>query len=829
MEKLPCSTSFLMSVNFDGLKEVIDFLHKNINILNEKINDLNIKFRGFEEVKHQLNENKLKTESSLRLLNELDDRISNFSQNMINISEKSNSNEQKIYQLTTEFEKMQLYNSNLSDSLKDSASNDLLNKLFGNHKELKEEIENEKINNNENNYKLNQRLSLLEDKINKINTNMNTDINNNINNFNNVQIGGDDFNKINTNNEIKSDNIINDNKNNSYYEEQYKDLKEEMDKKYELLSDRVDSIEQNVNKLNSKDNIKDDKDNYINENDIFPSNYTKPTVIKEIEVNAGNNNIDGDKNNSELREYLDKKIDEFSEKITQIEDDIRNIQLNTNNNNYNPNININIPFSGYEQRTNENNLNNDINTNKINNDENNKDNKDIKEKEENKNDTEKIEKPKEREVTDNSVNKSIAEIMSQINIINNKLAKNDSLKKSEFNKYTQRIDLQFKDYNDKINNIIQKNNLTNKLLEDFTRSSNNLLYKQKDENINKTEKQIPINNNYVTLDIFQAMEIKNKELIIRYISNIDISTNPTILEIQKNFDDLKNTVKDLSFKIEEIFVKNNKNNEYMNEIIDDVKKDSKINMRKLQNEIERITSLQEEIDFFSVFLLGKDEDLKYKNMSSEERKNELLIGTSIKEEINIHGNYLKKLSEGINKVNSRINNLNKETLVLIKKDLKSESNSILEDFKYGLKDSINRIESQLRDKVDKLGLDEFWNKINEQLISEMKEKIDKKEMNKNNQYLKRKIDNLESKISRTLVDTLIDLQMDEAPLVVKRNFREIKENKCASCGQNLPNINTGIMSTSSDFNSLGTNYKIFKPRNIGDKDKLPEIKQTLPK
>jgi hypothetical protein len=829
MEKLPCSTSFLMSVNFDGLKEVIDFLHKNINILNEKINDLNIKFRGFEEVKHQLNENKLKTESSLRLLNELDDRISNFSQNMINISEKSNSNEQKINQLTTEFEKMQLYNSNLSDSLKDSASNDLLNKLFGNHKELKEEIENEKINNNENNYKLNQRLSLLEDKINKINTNMNTDINNNINNFNNVQIGGDDFNKINTNNEIKSDNIINDNKNNSYYEEQYKELKEEMDKKYELLSDRVDSIEQNVNKLNSKDNIKDDKDNYINENDIFPSNYTKPTVIKEIEVNAGNNNIDGDKNNSELREYLDKKIDEFSEKITQIEDDIRNIQLNTNNNNYNPNININIPFSGYEQRTNENNLNNDINTNKINNDENNKDYKDIKEKEENKNDTEKIEKPKEREVTDNSVNKSIAEIMSQINIINNKLAKNDSLKKSEFNKYTQRIDLQFKDYNDKINNIIQKNNLTNKLLEDFTRSSNNLLYKQKDENINKTEKQIPINNNYVTLDMFQAMEIKNKELIIRYISNIDISTNPTILEIQKNFDDLKNTVKDLSFKIEEIFVKNNKNNEYMNEIIDDVKKDSKINMRKLQNEIERITSLQEEIDFFSVFLLGKDEDLKYKNMSSEERKNELLIGTSIKEEINIHGNYLKKLSEGINKVNSRINNLNKETLVLIKKDLKSESNSILEDFKYGLKDSINRIESQLRDKVDKLGLDEFWNKINEQLISEMKEKIDKKEMNKNNQYLKRKIDNLESKISRTLVDTLIDLQMDEAPLVVKRNFREIKENKCASCGQNLPNINTGIMSTSSDFNSLGTNYKIFKPRNIGDKDKLPEIKQTLPK
>ncbi len=114
----------------------------------------------------------------------------------------------------------------------------------------------------------------------------------------------------------------------------------------------------------------------------------------------------------------------------------------------------------------------------------------------------------------------------------------------------------------------------------------------------------------------------------------------------------------------------------------------------------------------------------------------------------------------------------------------------------------------------------------------MKEKIDKKEMNKNNQYFKRKIDNLESKISRTLVDTLIDLQMDEAPLVVKRNFREITGQKCASCGQNLPNaINSGIMSNSTDFNNNLINQytKSFKFRTVGDKDKLPDIKQTLPK
>ena len=155
--------------------------------------------------------------------------------------------------------------------------------------------------------------------------------------------------------------------------------------------------------------------------------------------------------------------------------------------------------------------------------------------------------------------------------------------------------------------------------------------------------------------------------------------------------------------------------------------------------------------------MGGEELEKYRKMSKEERRNEMTLGTSIKEEINIHSDYLKKLSEGINKVNNRLSNLNKENLASIKKDLKNESNFILEDFKVGLKDSISKIETKLRDKVDKLGLDQFWNKINEQLLEEMKQKIDKKEMNKNNMYLKKKIDNLESKISRTLVDTLIDL------------------------------------------------------------------------
>ena len=787
METLPCSTSFLMSVNFDGLKEVIDFLHKNINILNDKINDLNKKFQGFEELKSEINENKNKTDSSLRLLNELDERITNISQNIIKNTEKSNSNEEKIKKLDEDIVKLEINinnnsNNNVSDSQKENLNTGLMNKLYENYKELREEVQIENNNNKDNIDKLNQKINGLEQKVDTISTNK--DINNDINNFNNININQQKPTPNNISNE--------DNANNS----------EESDnnKNYELLSKRIDTLEQNVNKLYIKENNK-------NYNEIYPSNNEKPTIIKEISVNNAKKDIESI-SDSELKEKLNKKINEFSEKIIKLEDDIRNIQL------YNSkNININMPqLPEMSKSTKENILNNDENK-------------------EDKNKNNEIKKEsKEENSKDNSINKHIAEIISQINEINNKLSSNDSIKKTDFNKYVQKIDIQFKDYNDKINKIIQKDNLRNKMIEDMSKNINKSTYNKNAESIDKSEKK-NTNNNYVTYDMFQSFESHSKELIIKYISNIDISANPSILEIHKNLGDFKNQVNDLSTKIGEIIVTNNKNNEYNNGIIDNIKKETKNNLKKIENEIERITSLQEEIDFFRVFLLGKDEDIKYKNMTQEEKKNELLIGTSIKEEMTIHGNYLKKLSEGLNKVNSRINNLNKETLVLIKKDLKSESNIILEDFKSGLKDSINRIETQLRDKVDKLGLDEFWNKINEQLIAEMKEKIDKKEMNKNNQYLKRKIDNLEGKISRTLVDTLIDLQMDEAPLMVKRNFREITEKKCASCGQNLPNINSGMMSNSSDFNSLGgiSQYKIFKPRNINDKDKLPEIKQTIPK
>jgi hypothetical protein len=79
---------------------------------------------------------------------------------------------------------------------------------------------------------------------------------------------------------------------------------------------------------------------------------------------------------------------------------------------------------------------------------------------------------------------------------------------------------------------------------------------------------------------------------------------------------------------------------------------------------------------------------------------------------------------------------------------------------------------------------------------------------------------LENKISKTLVDTIIDLQMDDQPLLLKKNAKNI--DKCASCGQNLPlpyydQVN---MNQSASLNKTSK----FK-YTINNKDRLPDINE----
>ena len=79
---------------------------------------------------------------------------------------------------------------------------------------------------------------------------------------------------------------------------------------------------------------------------------------------------------------------------------------------------------------------------------------------------------------------------------------------------------------------------------------------------------------------------------------------------------------------------------------------------------------------------------------------------------------------------------------------------------------------------------------------------------------------MENKISKTLVDTIIDLQMDDAPLIVKKNQRNVE--LCVSCNRPLETISKTIeqipINTSPNINTPITQVK-----NIESLKKLPII------
>ena len=772
MDKLPCSTSFLMSINFDGLKEVVEFFHKNINNLNERIKDLNLKFKGYEDMQSQLKENNIKTESSLRLLHELEERLNNYSKNIMDNSQKIESTKEKYNQLKEDIEKMKLDNQNNLNEIKN---------LIENSKQSNKEEEKRKIESNE-----------LKEEILKLK-------NENKNDFENIQakieILENNINLIKENLK-QNDNIFDINKKNENKDEIKNKENNEQILLYNNLVKRVSIIEESIN------NIKNEISN--KEIQINPLANKKITEIKETHPsNAENKLIEKeDKPDTELfTKNFESQLNEISNKIINLENEIISIK-NTSN-----------------EKVKDNELDN--NFKKVNIENKKLDEVDVKENnfEDNQDNLEDI---------TNHTNKKIEDIVLEIDKINNKLDSDEFMKNKDFKKFSQKLDIKFKNYNDTINNILSKEYSSNKINGNSFQNSINRRSSEEDYN----EKNQ--NNSRKNLELLRTIESNTRSMILEYLKKLDISKNPAILEQKKDIESNSNLLAEISEKID--LIKNEakeRNKNYLN-LIEKTENEFNNNIIKLEKDIGSISLLNDEIDFCENIILGKEQNEKYKKMSKEEKNAEISVGNSIKEEINMHGNYLNKLSEGINKVNNRINNLNKENLALIKKDLKSESNFILEDFKQGLKESINKIETQLKDKVDKLGLDQFWNKINEQLIEELKRKIDKKEMNKNNMYLKKKIDNLESKISRTLVDTLIDLQMDESPLIVKKNFREINEQKCASCGQSLQNVvSNGILGNSLDFNNYNNfvlnQNKTFRTKNIGDKNKLPEIKTNLQK
>jgi hypothetical protein len=193
---------------------------------------------------------------------------------------------------------------------------------------------------------------------------------------------------------------------------------------------------------------------------------------------------------------------------------------------------------------------------------------------------------------------------------------------------------------------------------------------------------------------------------------------------------------------------------------------------------------------------------------------------TFKEKINVLTATCQNLSEKVKVLEKKNQALTREVKDDIKQNLKNETQKVVDNFKLKLDSFSNKFEHELKNKIDHMGLSSFEHKMSNKFYGDLREKLDKNELRKNNNVINRKIDSLENKISKTLVDTIIDLQMDDQPLLLKKNAKNI--DKCASCGQNLPipyydQVN---MNQSASLNKTSK----FK-YTINNKDKLPDINE----
>jgi hypothetical protein len=97
------------------------------------------------------------------------------------------------------------------------------------------------------------------------------------------------------------------------------------------------------------------------------------------------------------------------------------------------------------------------------------------------------------------------------------------------------------------------------------------------------------------------------------------------------------------------------------------------------------------------------------------------------------------LKEKVESNSNRIENMNSDLLARIKFELLNESTRILDDFKSGLKGNILRIQEQMREKVDKINMEDFSKKFEQRLINEVSKKLDRNDLKKNTNLINKKV------------------------------------------------------------------------------------------
>ena len=329
--------------------------------------------------------------------------------------------------------------------------------------------------------------------------------------------------------------------------------------------------------------------------------------------------------------------------------------------------------------------------------------------------------------------------------------------KSDFNLKIQRIDANLKELSDKEKKLNEKVEEEND--SDINKNMSNIV-----SQVIKAEiKELDISQNKFYIELMKLQKQNAKELSK---NNIDLSE-------LKNLILSSQTQKELIFLKEEISKFQDEFKKYKNKLVDIV---------KIIGDAEKKEENSEK----------SDKTNGEKNMESKLKQSE----ETIQGKLEVLTEYVELMNNKLSNLEKRFNTNTKDIKNDLKYHLKADTTKVIEHFKLKLDSFTEKFENELKNKIDKMGLSAFESKFNSKLNLDLRDKLNKNDLKKNNFAINKKIDTLENKISKTLVDTIIDIQMDDVPLISKKNQKNYE--LCASC--NRPIVDYIFNHTIDSFN-----------------------------
>ena len=721
--------------SFNNLIKVINYLHQNNLNLSSELKDINQRLYSFESLKSDIEDIKIKSlkmqqsnENILQQMNHIKNDLSKINNDISEIHKKNDIFVEKITDLDKEKNAHEKNLNNLNQAMEENIK---------------------KINNLEENASLDRKkMGLIEGKV-DTNSKKNDELKNNIIDINKIlEQNKKNFEDINStiNNIIETTN-----KKNSELNNRILNIVNDIAN----VSDKVTNIPQQIiTNIESPDNQKQTKEEEIIYTKVpepkFNVNMNMETteLVKAIMDEVEKQKVKYNKLKDDLRlnkENQTKQNDTFRANISKIKEDLSNFKSEFDENIENITNNINILSMPKE----------DINESKT----------DLKKEESN---TIPEEQPNLninlRDYVSNDtfkkLNDNVRILTSSLNL---KLSVSDfEAKMKKFNQRLEDIEMSLEGQTHgprpRINLELVNTAITKESLSEIPSE-----YRSELEEIDAWAKIIE-----------KRLKKNIHDFIQTELDKIDKSSNERMDKIennqQKNVEDIKynnKTILDIKNTLTNFSTKNDINKIKIEQ--EKINKECKINRMKIEDIVKNIEGQPNDDD---------EEEEKGQNNN---------IAVTTYEKIKLLNRTCQTLNNKISSLENRSRSITKEVKDDVKQNLKIETGKIMQQFRNKLDGFTTRFEYELRNKIDQIGLTDFENKMNNKFYVDLREKLDKTDLKKNNNMLNRKIDNLESKISKTLVDTIIDLQMDEQPLIIKKNGNGV--DVCASCNQPVNKIN----------------------------------------